>query len=170
MKTILVTGGIGAGKSAVCRYLSAKGYPVYDCDSHCKAFYREIPGLRQRIENELSLPFDQWSEIFKDTSKRERLESIVFPILIDDIEDWRSSIDAELCFIESATALDKPQLDGLYDEVWLVEADYDKRLVRNPKAAQRAGLQHFDKDRASVVISNDGTMADLHKTIDKLLS
>ena len=37
MKTVLVTGLIGAGKSALCSLLAAKGYPVYDSDSRTKA-------------------------------------------------------------------------------------------------------------------------------------
>ena len=37
MKTVLVTGLIGAGKSELCSLLAAKGYPVYDSDSRTKA-------------------------------------------------------------------------------------------------------------------------------------
>ena len=29
---IAVTGGIGSGKSAVCRILKERGYPVFSCD------------------------------------------------------------------------------------------------------------------------------------------
>lgn len=36
MRVIAVTGGIGSGKSVVCRVLSAMGYDVYDCDSEAR--------------------------------------------------------------------------------------------------------------------------------------
>ena len=49
MKTFLVTGPIGSGKSEVCRYLASKGYPVYDCDSRTKGLYESVPGLKSRI-------------------------------------------------------------------------------------------------------------------------
>ena len=57
MKTVLVTGPIGGGKSSVCRHLAEAGYPVYDCDSRCKALYGTVPGLKERIESELGIPF-----------------------------------------------------------------------------------------------------------------
>ena len=36
MMRIGITGGIGSGKSYVCRRLEAMGYPVYDCDAAAK--------------------------------------------------------------------------------------------------------------------------------------
>ena len=39
MKTVAVTGGIGSGKSTVCRLLSSRGIPVYDCDSSAKGLW-----------------------------------------------------------------------------------------------------------------------------------
>ena len=37
--TILITGGIGSGKSVLSRYLESRGVPVYDSDSRAKALY-----------------------------------------------------------------------------------------------------------------------------------
>lgn len=169
MITTLVTGGIGSGKSEVCRYLASEGYPVYDCDSACKALYESVPGLKARIESELGVPFCNLGVIFSDKARRDRLEAIVFPLLLEDIEAWKLSLEGERCFIESATALDKPAFDGVYDEVWLVEADLWKRLSRNPKAAERARIQEYDSSRASVIIVNDGTINELHEKIDTIL-
>ena len=50
MKTLVITGGIGSGKSVVSEYLSSKGIPVYDCDSRTKALYYENPLLVMDIE------------------------------------------------------------------------------------------------------------------------
>lgn len=169
MKTTLVTGGIASGKSQVCRYLVSKGYPVYDCDSGCKALYDSVPGLKGRIEKELAVPFDRIAVIFQDEVKRERLESIVFPLLLEDIEKWRSGLFCQRCFIESATALSKPAFDGIYDDVWIVTADYGTRCARNAKVAERDGIQHFDRSRAAAVIENDGSLDELYDKIDRIL-
>ena len=48
LRTVVVTGGIGSGKSMVCALLAEKGIPVYDSDSRTKALYRGP--LLQRIE------------------------------------------------------------------------------------------------------------------------
>ena len=43
MRTVIVTGGIGSGKSAVCALLRKRGIPVYDSDSRVKELYKSRP-------------------------------------------------------------------------------------------------------------------------------
>lgn len=169
MKTILVTGPIGSGKSEVCRYLESKGYPVYDCDSRTKALYGSVPGLKRSIEKALDISWDQIGIIFSDRSRREALEKIVYPFVVRDICDWKRGLDSGIAFIESAIAMDKPMFDGLYDDVLLVTAGYDVRKARNPKAEQRNALQSFDLSRIGYIIENDTTLEELHNKTDKIL-
>ena len=44
-----ITGGIGSGKSYVCRLLEQQGYTVYDCDSAAKRLIRTSPFIRRRL-------------------------------------------------------------------------------------------------------------------------
>ena len=44
-----ITGGIGSGKSYVCRHLQACGYEVFDCDSAAKRLMRESDEVRQQL-------------------------------------------------------------------------------------------------------------------------
>lgn len=169
MKRTLVTGPIGSGKSAACGYLRQKGYPVFDCDSECKALYDSVPGLKARIEEELGIDFSEIAIIFTDEEKRLKLESIVYPILKEKIALWFSSQEGEVAFLESAIALQKPQMDDCYDSVLLVSAPLEMRLARNPKTAQRDDLQSFDLSRVDYIITNDGTLEDLYGNIDTYL-
>ena len=169
MKTFLVTGPIGSGKSEVCRYLASKGYPVYDCDSRTKGLYESVPGLKSRIETALGIDWSEIGIIFSDSGRRETLERIVFPLLADDIRAWKSGLDSRLAFIESAIATEKKEFDGLYDGVLLVTADYSLRCGRNPKAAQRDSLQTFDLSGAYWVLENDSTIEELHLKTDDIL-
>ena len=169
MKTFLVTGPIGSGKSEVCRYLASKGYPVYDCDSRTKGLYESVPGLKSRIETALGIDWSEIGIIFSDSGRRETLERIVFPLLADDIRAWKSGLDSRLAFIESAIATEKKEFDGLYDGVLLVTADYGLRRGRNPKAAQRDSLQTFDLSGADWVLENDSTIEELHLKTDDIL-
>ena len=66
MRTILVTGPIGSGKSEACRYLASLDFPVYDCDSRTKMLYSLVPGLKCSIEERLSLPWERIGEVFAD--------------------------------------------------------------------------------------------------------
>ena len=54
MKVLAVTGGIGSGKSEVCRILAENGLAVqYNADSRAKALYAECPGLLDEMEASL---------------------------------------------------------------------------------------------------------------------
>ncbi|MBO4264087.1 MAG: dephospho-CoA kinase [Bacteroidales bacterium] len=169
MKTVLVTGPIGGGKSEFCRYVAAKGYPVYDCDSRCKALYASVPGLTQRVEEAIGAPFSRIGLIFSDARRREAVEALVYPELLQDFRAWRAALRADIVFVESAVALQKPLFDVRYDHVLLVSADYALRVARNPKAAQRDALQAFPAGRIDSVLENNGSLADFHARIDRWL-
>ena len=44
-----ITGGIGSGKSYVCRLLQKRGYEVYDCDDAAKRLIRTSSVIRQEL-------------------------------------------------------------------------------------------------------------------------
>lgn len=169
MITVLVTGAIGSGKSALCRYLETKGYPVYDCDARTKLLYEAVPDLKCTIESALGIKWSQIGIIFSDRSKRQKLEDIVYPYLVEDIMAWKAEQTGNLVFIESAIALDKPILNSLYDKVLLIRADYQTRLARNPKVAQRDSLQQFDLARVDYTIDNDSSLEDLYILAQKYI-
>lgn len=170
MRTILVTGGIASGKSAVCAHLQERGFPVYDCDSRTKSLYASVPGLRERVEAAIGVPLQEAEIIFRDPVRREALEAVVYPEVLADILRWRQAQQADTVIIESAIALDKPVFDGLFDEVILVVAPLEVRLRRNPKAAQRIHAQPpIDPARADYLIINDGDLASLYRKTDDIL-
>ena len=174
MKTILVTGPIGSGKSAVCRILSSEGYAVYDADSRTKALYETVPGLKRKIEEELGVEFSGLGIIFRDEDRRKKLEAIVYPLVLKDMTEWVESYakdpdyGRDCVFIESAVAMSKPLFDGLYDEVWLVDAPLELRKLRNPKAGERDSIQHFPSNgKITRTINNDSSLENLYKEIWK---
>lgn len=46
---VAITGGIGCGKSYVCRILEAHGVAVYDCDAGAKRLMRSDSGLQAEL-------------------------------------------------------------------------------------------------------------------------
>ena len=44
-----ITGGIGTGKSYICRKLNERGIEVYDCDAAAKRLIRTSPVIRQQL-------------------------------------------------------------------------------------------------------------------------
>ena len=163
---LVVTGGIGSGKSEVCRILSDLGYQhQYNADSRAKALYEEHPTLLGDIETFLGCclrdengkfqPARLASVIFSDRNALETVESHLFPALKDDFESFAGKCGEGIVVFESATVLEKPQFDGFGDKVILVDAPFEVRLDR---ACRRDGA---DRDRVLARMQNQKLMNDL---------
>lgn len=139
MKVLVVTGGIGSGKSSVCRLLSEKyGIPVYEADRRAKELYSEIPSMLDRMETVLGICLRDHSGkfvpqrladvIFNDADSLGKIEDILFPVMKEDFASWADGRD--VVAFESATILEKPQFDGFGDIVLLVDAPLSVRSAR----------------------------------------
>lgn len=142
MKVIVVTGGIGSGKSAVCRIIQDRyGLGLYEADDRVKVLYDSNPILLDRIEDALGVILrdpegklirSRLAElIFSDRAALEKVESLVFPALLEDFREWSlRQEDGEYVIFESATILEKPQLKDFGDFTILVDAPFEMRLKR----------------------------------------
>ena len=146
-----------------------RGFPVYDSDSRTKMLYENIPGLKERIEQETGFAFSELGGIFGKPEALRKLEAIVHPLVLEDFSDWALSQTSDKVFFESAIALQSPPFKDAFDAVLMIEAPLEERLKRNPKAANRAHLQHNDTTEADYVIRNDGSLDDLYEQVDKFI-
>ena len=107
-----ITGGIGSGKSTVCRLFAACGAPVYDSDTQAKRLMEEDGPLRRR----LGARFGEESyvggrlnrkllagRVFSDPAELSALNALVHPAVMEDFERWcgRQS-GADYVVLESA--------------------------------------------------------------------
>lgn len=185
--TVLVTGGIGSGKSEVCRVLASHGVPVYDSDLRTKGLYDAVPGLSRKVDAALGGGFlgedgriDRKalaSEVFSDGGKLRTLESIVHPAVLEDFLKWRDSQDSGLVVMESAIAHQIPLFKGVYDFVVFVDAPAGDRLERavlrdsssREAVSGRMAKQSFDGLDPDLVIVNDSSLDVLRDRTDKAL-
>lgn len=141
MTVLVVTGGIGSGKSTVCRILAEKGLTFqYNADARVKMLYSHCPSLLDSIEQALEvslrdengsfLPSLLATRIFSDKEALDKVESTVFPYLKADFESFLSDSDADVVVFESATVLEKPEFEGFGDKIVLVDAPFELRLER----------------------------------------
>ena len=184
MLTVIVTGGIGSGKSAVCALLRERGIPVYDCDSRVKELYSCRRSLVPKLEKALGSPLRRADGtldktrlaaiIFSDPAARETLESIVYPILLQDFKRGRSHQKAPFVALESAIILSKPLFDGLADVVVLVEAPQELRISRVmardglslPEVERRLSAQKIPLEKVDVTLVNDGSSEELAAAVE----
>lgn len=188
MRIIVVTGGIGSGKSLASGILRKEfGWPVYEADSRVKGLYGSDPHLLDDIETDLGLSLrDQTGNfmagrlaevIFSDPDALAKVEQRVFPALERDFREWASAQDADTVVFESATVLEKPQFDGFGDMTVVVDAPFEMRLERamrrdgadREKVLQRMNAQKLmndvsaghDDPRIDVKVVNDGDVGQL---------
>lgn len=137
---IAITGGIGSGKSAVCRCLSAWGLKVYDCDSRARRLMDSDPAIHRRLCEEISpdtvkngiIDRPLLAEIvFSDPSKLARLNAITHRRVTEDLRHWRetNSSSSPVLFMETAILLES-RLHDEVDQIWLVDAPEETRLAR----------------------------------------
>ena len=101
MKKIGITGGIGSGKTTVCRIFATLGIPVYSADDRAKMLMTEDDELREQITyifgeeaylEDGSLNRKHLSSIvFADKSKLKELEAVVHPAVHRDGENWHNA-------------------------------------------------------------------------------
>lgn len=151
-----ITGGIGSGKSTICRALAEKGYYVYDSDSRAKEIITNNRPVRSQIECLFgSEVFEddtyrtEWvaKRVFEDKTLLERLNAIVHPAVCRDVTRWHKDIvrraatlaeetgiiTAEpVCFVESAILYESGLAD-ICDRVVYVDAPERVRIERTMK-------------------------------------
>ena len=169
-----ITGGIGSGKSYVCRLLGQRGIEVYDCDAAAKRLIRTSPRLRQRLLKLIgSLQKADISRfLLASEGNQQAVNAIVHPAVFQDFED------SGMQWMESAI-LYESGADKLVDKVVVVTAPEEVRIQRvmsrdsitREKALQwiaRQWPQEQVRQRADFEIVNDGE-ADLDAQIERLL-
>ena len=196
MKVLIVTGGIGSGKSLVCRMLTENhGIPVYEADVRAKALYAEVPSILDEMENALGVqlrdndgvfqPKRLADVIFSDSDALLKVEDILFPRLKDDFSRWAQEQGSDIVAFESATVLEKTQFDGFGDIVLLVDAPKELRLTRaslrdglaKEKIQDRMAAQPLMNlisdggscTRVNHVLLNDGSMEDLQHRLAEFM-
>ena len=197
MKIVVVTGGIGSGKSVVCRVMRDKGWTAqYNADARVKALYSEKAGLLESLETSLGCvlrdgngvfqPRSLAQVIFSDREALKKVEALVFPALLEDFEAYRKkNAGAEVIIFESATILEKPRFDGFGDVTVLVDAPLQTRLERaceRDKASVEAvqarmanqplmnSLSQGKNDpRVDFVLENTSGLAELESKVEELM-
>ena len=194
MKTVILTGGMGSGKSAVAAVLKARGVPVYDSDSRTKSLYDRDPALVGRLEEARGAGLRNAegrldraklaSLIFSDPQRKAAVEAIVHPAVLEDFRRWKrwqrpkgwTYGPVPFVVLESAIILSCPVFDGVGDRTVLVDAPESVRLARSvardgsdPESAlRRIRGQRFDLSRVDAVLRNDGPLQALSAETDRV--
>jgi len=182
-----LTGGIGAGKSAVAERLAASGAVVIDAD----ALSREVvaPGTeglaevvaafgREVLAADGSLDRPALGRmVFGDEAARRRLESIIHPRVRARTAELVAAAPPGAVVVNDVPLLVEAGYRDRFQLVVVVQAPLEVRIERlartrgmsRAEAESRIAAQATDEQRrevADVVIDNDGTLDDLRARVD----
>lgn len=184
-----ITGGIGSGKSFVCRLLAERGVPVYSCDEEAGRLMENHPDIREALvgllgtevytgEGRLNKPLlAAW--LFASSGHAEQVNAIVHPVVKRDFVAWARRQTVPVVAVESAI-LFEAGMDTLVDRVLLVDAPREVRLRRTmsrdratrEQVEHRMDCQMPDEERrlrAGDILYNDGRN-DLKQDVERLLA
>ena len=138
MKSIGITGGIGSGKSLVCKIIKKLGYPVFYADEAAKKLMIEDQTLKSELihllgenaysNNELNRPFIA-EQIFKNNQIKKGVSDLVHPAVYRAYENWKKIQKSHLVFNESALLFETGSYKN-FDATILVTANRETRIQR----------------------------------------
>ena len=134
-----VTGGIGSGKSLVCKIFSDLHVPTYDADSRARWLMNNQPDLKSAIQEGFgSEAYTRNGEVnrahladkvFNDADELARLNALVHPAVGDDYKAWQEKQLTPYAIIEAALLFESGSYKEL-DYVVNVSAPEALRVLR----------------------------------------
>ena len=175
MMKIGITGGIGRGKSTVCRLFAQRGIAVYDSDAAAKRLMTEDRPLREAIAARFGA--DMYADgtldrsklagrVFTDAQALADLNGLVHPAVMLDFARWADAQEGPYVILESAI-LFEAGLQGQVDRTVAVLAPVELRVER---ACRRDGCDEARiRERIAVQLSDDELCARADYTLVNIL-
>lgn len=140
MNKVGITGGIGSGKTTVCKMFDALGIPIYYADTEAKRLMVEDELLRNEIivllgkeactNNTLNRKHIA-AIVFNDKSKLAALNNLVHPAVAKDAKRWFDELPESTPFaIKEAALLHESGSYKSMDKVITVIAPEETRIQR----------------------------------------
>ncbi|WP_328418786.1 dephospho-CoA kinase [Micromonospora sp. NBC_00389] len=189
MLRVGLTGGIGSGKSAVAARLVERGAVLIDSDRVAREVVAPgTEGLAEIVATFSTEVLDAdgaldraalGAVVFADETARRRLEAITHPRVRARTAELAAAAAPDAIVVNDVPLLVEVGLAPTYHLVVVVQTDVAARLERlardrgmdRAEAERRIAAQADDARRravADVVLTNDGSLAELHAAVDAL--
>lgn len=182
-----ITGGIGSGKSTVCKMFEKLGIPVYYADERAKYLMQHEHHLIDEIRKTFGADiYDNGSlnrkllseRVFNNSSKLQQLNALVHPAVFRDTEEWveeQKALKVPYVLKEAALLIESGSYKNL-DRLIVVSAPLEIRIKRvidrdhstREEILARINHQLPDEDKmklADYVIENSGDLKYLEQQV-----
>jgi dephospho-CoA kinase len=192
-----ITGGIGSGKSTVCRIFQLLGVPVYASDDRAKWLMANDPELKGKISSafgpESYLADDTVNraflaeKVFSDPEKVKQINSMVHPAVGKDFKEWAEKQKSRYVLKEAALLFETgaaKELDKVINVSSPLKIRIARILMRDPHRDEKQIDQIIDQqmpdeeknEKADFVIKNSDNkllipqVLEIHKKLSQGLS
>jgi len=187
MMKIGITGGIGSGKTTVCRIFEVLNIDIYYSDIRAKELMISHPQLMEKLRSsfgdEIFNPTGKLnttllaSIVFSDPAMLKILNGIVHPFVLEDFSTWCNTHHKENYILLESAIIYESNIAHLLDHVIIVDAPDEiriQRIVERDKTKPEDVMQRMrnqlsaaDKiKRSKYIIINDGKRS----LIDQVMS
>lgn len=185
MKVMGITGGMGSGKTTVCKIFEALGIPVFYADEEAKKLYDEAKIIsavtkefgKNILDSKKKVNKKKLAEIvFNNKKALLKLNAIIHPLTMRRFDAWKRKqkgagyvIKEAAIMVESGTHVDVDFLVSVNaDKSLRIKRIMNRDKVRRQEVEIRMEKQLTDQERnnyADAVIINDGS----HSLIEQVM-
>lgn len=167
-----VTGGIGSGKTSVCRVFSMLGIPVFSADEEAKWIMENDDNLILRLNTLAGKNLYKdgvldramlASIVFNDNKLLSKVNSLVHPAVFEKFLIWSGKQSSPYVIIEAAILIESGGASKV-DKVVVVTAPLEERISR---VVLRSGLT---RDQILERINNQADEKELVKSADYVIN
>jgi len=186
MKKVGVTGGIGSGKSLVCKIFRCLNVPVFSADDEAKALLETDSEIRLVLTGffgkELYLSGKLNKQmlsdiIFNDRKNLEIVNNAIHPAVLERFTEWCTCQTKSAYVIMEAAIIFETGTDSFLDKVVNISAPEAIRIERvskrdsvsKEKVIERINNQFTEKERkkmADINLVNDGKIMLLPQVLE----
>lgn len=161
-----ITGGIGSGKTSVCRVFNVLGIPVFSADPEARKIMENDDDIKNEINTIVGKDIypegrldrmELASLIFNNKNLLEKVNTLVHPLVFDNFIRWTEKQTAPYVIMEAAILFES---DGykLVDRVATIVAPVEERISRvtqgnmlnRNQVMERIKNQMTDEERISM--------------------
>jgi dephospho-CoA kinase len=171
MKGIGITGGIGSGKSIVCKFFELLGVPVYYADARANWLTNNDLQLRKEIKELLGRQaYDEngqynrkWvaSQVFENPELLKMLNMLIHPRVFDDTKKWLALHQNQPYVVREAAISNAAGQGNDLDKIIVVSCPIEVRIKR----IQQRDPQRSD-EQIRAIIARQKTEEEFSKIAD----
>lgn len=174
-----LTGNMGCGKSTVAKLLEKrKNICVLDCDQISKEIFFDIKN-RPKIEKILGKKVDEAEIIFKDPTKKQRIEKFIHPKVWQKVREEIKNGSKNTIFIIESALIYETKMESNFKGIILVTCNKKEQFKRikernnwtEKQIKERLKSQMSDKNKKKNVfikINTNCSMKELKSKVEKI--